>query len=91
LSECFAELIGIHFIDTVLAGISDDLQSRERNNCCQTSNGTPVFFEISSKSSTTGLNNGIPSLLLIASASRSGSPGMSGPLVPGAGLVLRKT
>jgi hypothetical protein len=33
----------------------------------------------------------MPSLLRIASASRSGSPGISGPLVPGGGLVLRKT
>ncbi len=33
----------------------------------------------------------MPSFLRIASASRSGSPGMRGPLVPGAGLVLRKT
>ena len=40
------------------------------------SNGIPVFFEISSKSSTTGLINGIPFLLLIASAARSGSPGI---------------
>jgi hypothetical protein len=29
-------------------------------------------------------------LLRIAAASLSGSPGISGPLVPGAGLVLRK-
>jgi hypothetical protein len=50
-------------------------------------NGIPV----SNRSYTTGLINGIPSLLLIASASRSGSPGISGPPVPGAGLVLRKT
>ena len=56
-----------------------------------TSNGIPVFREISSKSSTTGRKSGIPFLLLIASASRSGSPGISGPLVPGAGLVFRKT
>ena len=33
----------------------------------------------------------IPFLLLIASASLSGSPGISGPLVPGAGLVFLKT
>ena len=33
----------------------------------------------------------MPSLLRIASASLSGSPGMSGPLVPGAGLVFRNT
>jgi hypothetical protein len=51
----------------------------------------PVFRDISSKSSTTAFNNGIPSLIRIASASRSGSPGISGPWVPGAGLVFRKT
>ena len=45
---------------------------------------------MSNKSSTTGLINGMPSLLRIASASRSGSPGMRGPLVPGAGLVFLK-
>ena len=50
----------------------------------------PVLCEISNKSSTTGLINGMPSLLRIASASRSGSPGMRGPLVPGAGLVFLK-
>jgi hypothetical protein len=41
-----------------------------------TSNGIPVFREISNKSSTTGLINGIPSLLRIASASLLGSPGI---------------
>jgi hypothetical protein len=55
------------------------------------SNGIPVFHDISIKSFTTDFSGGIPSLLLIASASLSGSPGMSGPLAPGAGLVLRKT
>src|SRR5687768_16855277 len=50
-----------------------------------------IYPAISSNLSTTGWINGIPSLLLIASASRSGSPGISGPLVPEAGLVLRKT
>ena len=38
--------------------------------------------------SRTGFNNGIPCLLLIASASRSGPPGISGPLVPGAGFGI---
>jgi hypothetical protein len=33
------------------------------------SNGTPVFFEIASKSSTTDFNSGIPSGALIACAS----------------------
>lgn len=51
----------------------------------------PVCLEISNRSSTTGCSSGIPSLLRISSASLSGSPGISGPLVPGAGLVLRKT
>jgi hypothetical protein len=53
-------------------------------------NAIPVRFEISNRSSTTGFISGIPSLLRIASASLSGSPGISGPLLPGAGLVLRK-
>ena len=52
------------------------------------SNRIPVFLDISNKSSTTGLISGIPFFLLIASASRSGSPGISGPLVPGAGFGL---
>ena len=46
----------------------------------------PVWSEISNNSSTTGWINGMPSLDRIASASRSGSPGTSGPSVPGAGV-----
>jgi len=55
------------------------------------SNRIPIFLEMSNKSSTTGLISGMPSLLRIASSFRFGSPGISGPWVPGAGLVLRKT
>jgi hypothetical protein len=40
------------------------------------SNGIPVFREIFSRSSTTGLISGIPSLLRIASASLSGTPAL---------------
>ena len=53
-------------------------------------NGIPVFFAISNKSSTTGFNNGILSLLLTASASISGSPGIKGPLDTGACFVFSK-
>ena len=63
---------------------------RKRRVSYLVSNGMPVWREMSSSSSTTGLSSGMPSLLRIASASRSGSPGMSGPLVPDAGLVFRK-
>ncbi len=54
-------------------------------------NGIPVFVEISSGSSTKGSKKGTPLMLLLVSASRSRSPGMSGPLVPGAGFDLRNT
>ena len=42
-----------------------------------------VFLDISCKASTTGFSSGIPSLIRIASASHSGSPGISGPLAGG--------
>src|SRR5262245_35882420 len=54
------------------------------------SNAIPVSFEIRRRSSTTGITSGIPDLRRTVSASRSGSPGISGPFVPGAGFVLRK-
>ncbi len=54
------------------------------------SKGMPVFWAMSRNSSTTGKTSGTPFLRRNSSASRSGSPGKSGPLVPGAGLVARK-
>ena len=53
------------------------------------SSAMPVCREMSRSSSTTAPTSGMPSRRRIVSASRSGSPGISGPLVPGAGRVLR--
>src|SRR5688572_22616466 len=75
----------------VSATENDRREVRHEKGDYFTLNSIPVFLDISIKSSTTDLSSGIPSLLRIASASLSGSPGISGPVVPGAGLVLRKT
>jgi hypothetical protein len=55
------------------------------------SNGIPVFLEMPRSCLTTGKIRGTPFSRRIRSASRSGSPGIRGPLVPGAGFVARKT
>src|SRR5206468_2180876 len=55
------------------------------------SKGIPAFFEISRNSSITGRISGTPFFRRSCSASRSGSPGISGPFVPGAGFVARNT
>ena len=49
------------------------------------SKGIPVCLEISRRSSTTARTRGTPETRRMASASRSGSPGIRGPGVPGAG------
>lgn len=54
------------------------------------SNGMPVCLEMARRSSTIGMMSGTPFLRRSRSAIRSGSPGINGPLVPGAGLVARK-
>ena len=50
-----------------------------------------ILFGSMRRSSTMGMISGTPFLRRWRSASRSGSPGISGPLVPGAGFVARKT
>jgi len=57
---------------------------------CQ-SKGMPVLREMSRRSWMIGMMSGTPFSRRNFSASRSGSPGISGPAVPGAGLVARKT
>lgn len=58
-----------------LCDVSSSLLVEKRRARYRSLNAIPVRFEISNRSSTTGFIKGIPSLLRIASASLSGSPG----------------